>query len=94
MEKIQNLLFKTFRRNAAPTLPFDVKLDMRGYHCPKPVISTKAALNKMQSGQTLLVLATDPSSQPDITGLLSRSGDELLQTESTDGEFRYWIKKS
>ena len=94
MEKIQNLLFKTFRRRAAPTLPFDVKLDMRGYNCPKPVISTKAALRKMQSGDTLLVLATDPSSEPDIKGLLARSGDKLLQSESADGEFHYWIKKS
>ena len=94
MEKIQNFLFKAFRRSPAPTLPFDEKLDMRGYNCPKPVISTKAALRKMQSGQTLLVLATDPSSELDITGLVTRSGDELLQTESVDGEFHYWIKKS
>ena len=75
-------------------MPFDEKLDMRGYNCPKPVISTKAALRKMQSGKTLLVLATDPSSEPDITALVSRSGDELLQSELADGEFHYWIKKA
>ena len=37
----------------------DVEVDARGLNCPLPILKAKKALNAMQSGQTLRVLATD-----------------------------------
>ena len=37
----------------------DVTVDAQGLNCPLPILKAKKALNSMQAGQTLLVLATE-----------------------------------
>ena len=42
------------------------EIDTRGLTCPLPILKAKKALADMQSGQTLRVVATDPSSTRDF----------------------------
>ena len=44
----------------------DVDVDARGLNCPLPILRARKALNSMQSGQTLRVIATDPGSVQDF----------------------------
>lgn len=44
-------------------LPFDKELDVRGAKCPVPVVKARQAVNELQVGQVLRVLATDPASR-------------------------------
>ena len=44
----------------------DVLLDVKGLICPMPLLKAKRALNAMEIGQTLRVLATDHTSQQDF----------------------------
>lgn len=71
----------------------DKVLDARGLSCPMPVIKTKKALEGVESGQTLEVIATDPASKTDIPALLGRLGHELLEVREESGEIHYLIGK-
>ena len=69
------------------------ELDARGLFCPEPVFKTSIELQKLQSGEILIVLADDPMSEVDITSLCSKRGYELLDMEKTDNDFKFTIKK-
>jgi len=71
----------------------DVILDVKGLTCPMPVLKTKKALERMGSGQTLEVIATDPASKGDIPAILGRLGHELVETRESEGVFSFLIKK-
>jgi tRNA 2-thiouridine synthesizing protein A len=44
----------------------DQALDCKGMLCPIPAVKTNKALKKMEVGQTLEMIATDPGSMPDM----------------------------
>lgn len=44
-------------------------LDLRGLHCPLPLIRARAALPGLGAGDTLVVLATDPEAPVDLGAL-------------------------
>ena len=69
------------------------ELDARGLFCPEPVFKRSIELQKLQSGEILIVLADDPMSEVDITSFCSKRGYELLDMEKTDNDFKFTIKK-
>lgn len=71
----------------------DVELDARGLDCPLPLLKAKQALNRMQSGQCLRILATDPGSQRDFRVFCEQSGNQLLKSEQLGSEFCYVLQK-
>ncbi|MBU0515522.1 MAG: sulfurtransferase TusA family protein [Proteobacteria bacterium] len=71
----------------------DETLDARGLSCPMPLLKTKKQLAKMQSGQVLEVLGTDPGTKNDLPSFCKRSGDEYLGEAEDSGFFRMYIKK-
>ncbi len=72
----------------------DVILDVKGLTCPMPVLKTKQAIDGMDSGQTLEVIATDPASKADIPAFLNRLGHDLVEADEKDGIFSFLIKKN
>ncbi|MFB6188473.1 MAG: sulfurtransferase TusA family protein [Halapricum sp.] len=67
-------------------------LDVRGQNCPMPVVKTKQAIDDLDSGEVLEVLATDPGSESDLGGWAeSTDGVSLLDQGQTemDGETVY-----
>ena len=42
------------------------ELDARGLFCPEPVFKTSVELQKIESGETLIVKTDDPASKNDI----------------------------
>jgi tRNA 2-thiouridine synthesizing protein A len=71
----------------------DIELDLSGLTCPMPLLKTKQALNKMDSGHIVKVLATDPASERDFKVFSDQSGIRLLSIEKTAGKFIYWLQK-
>ena len=69
------------------------KLDARGLFCPEPIFKTSIELQKLQSGEVLIVLTDDPMSEVDMTNFCSKRGYELLDMEKTDKDFKFTIKK-
>ena len=69
-------------------------LDVKGLNCPLPILRAKAALKKMQTGNALEVLATDPGSVADFDAFCRATGHELMETGEDDGVYRFLIKSS
>ncbi|MCU4716743.1 sulfurtransferase TusA family protein [Halapricum hydrolyticum] len=60
-------------------------LDVRGENCPMPVVKTKQAIDDLESGDVLEVLATDPGSESDLGGWAdSTDGVALLEQGQTE----------
>lgn len=74
-------------------LTIDVYLDAKALACPMPLLKAKQALNRMQSGQVLEVLATDSGSWRDFHAFVQLCHHELLLAEQSDQQYRYWIRK-
>ena len=72
----------------------DVVLDTCGLQCPMPLLKTKLALARMESGQVLRVSASDPGSWRDIPAYLELSGHRLLSAQEHDGLYDYRIEKT
>lgn len=72
---------------------FDETLDCSGLSCPMPILKTKKAVDKMESGKVLKMIATDPGSLADIQAWTSKTGNELLGHEEDGGTFTFYIKK-
>lgn len=68
-------------------------VDARGQSCPGPLVSLAKALKEASSGDLLELLATDPGSRSDIPSWAEISGNELLETNEADGEYRYLVRK-
>ncbi len=68
-------------------------LDATGLECPLPLLKAKQALNRMQSGQSLRVLATDPGSVRDFRVFCEHSGHLLLESSEADGVYSYVLQK-
>jgi TusA-related sulfurtransferase len=71
----------------------DKDLDCRGLKCPMPVLRTKKAMEELQAGQVLRMVATDKGSKPDMQAFSERTGHELLGMEEKEGLYIYYIRK-
>lgn len=71
-----------------------VEVDATGLACPMPLLKAKRALNTMQAGQRLRVLATDQGSVRDFQVFAEQSGHRLLESAEVNGVYRYLIQKS
>lgn len=69
-------------------------LDTCGLLCPEPVMLLHARMDDMTAGETVLVQATDPSTQRDIPRFCQFLGHALLREEHTETTFSYLIQKS
>lgn len=72
----------------------DRTLDLSGLNCPLPILRAKKALATMESGQSLLVLATDPGAPADFAAFCRQTGNQLLASETTDdGKFKLLLQR-
>ena len=71
----------------------DIEVDARGLNCPLPILKAKKALNGMQSGQTLRVLATDAGSVRDFQAFAKQTGNELVEQQNLDGDYIHVMRR-
>lgn len=72
----------------------DETLDASGLNCPMPILKTKKALSKMDSGKTLDVISTDAGSVKDIEAFCKQTGNELVSSTEDAGKYVFTIKKT
>ncbi len=70
----------------------DKTLDAKGLNCPLPILRAKKSLKEVPAGGTLEVLATDPGSVADFAAFCRTTGNELLESSSDGGVYRFVIK--
>ena len=76
------------------TEPDLITVDAIGLACPMPLLKVKRALNGMQVGQRLRVLATDQGSVRDFRVFAEQSGHHLLESTEVEGVYTYLLQKS
>ena len=69
------------------------RLDVTGLNCPMPLLKAKQALNALQPGDRLEVVATDPGSVRDFEVFSAQSGHPLLASREEDGRYYYLLRK-
>lgn len=72
----------------------DSVLDCQGLQCPLPVVKTAQAIKKIEVGQVLELLATDPGVEPDMTAWSTRTGNDLLKIEKEGDVFHVFLKRN
>lgn len=70
----------------------DAVLDAKGLNCPLPILKAKKALKDVPSGGTLEIEATDPGSVADFEAFCRTTGNELLESSSEGGVYKFLIK--
>lgn len=68
-------------------------LDTSGLLCPLPVYKAALVLKKLEPGEVLELICTDPGSLEDIPAMARQRGDALLAVEDGDGKQKFWIEK-
>ena len=69
------------------------EVDARGLNCPLPILRAKKALNELQSGQVLKIVATDPGSVKDFQAFSKQTGNDLLSHAEANKEFTFFLKR-
>ena len=68
-------------------------LDCIGLYCPEPLFQTREAMDKVEVGDVVEVLAADPAAEEDLTRFAKRAGHEVLLIEEDDDHKRFLIRK-
>ncbi len=69
------------------------QLDALGLRCPEPVMMLRQKIRKISTGETLLVIADDPSTARDIPSFCRFMEHQLVAQQTDELPFRYIIKK-
>jgi tRNA 2-thiouridine synthesizing protein A len=72
----------------------DQTLDCSGLACPMPILKTKKAIDGLQMGQILKMIATDPGSVSDMDAWTKKTGHELVSSEQSGNSYIFYIKKA
>ena len=68
-------------------------LDATGLHCPEPVMLLHNKIRDICVGETVHVVATDPSTTRDIPKFCTFLGHELIAQEQYMDEYHYLLRK-
>jgi tRNA 2-thiouridine synthesizing protein A len=77
-----------------PIMQVDEVLDTKGLNCPLPILKTKVLLNKLQPGQIVYVLSTDPHSVIDFEAYCARTKHELLKICESEDLYEFYIRRA
>ncbi len=71
----------------------DHYLDAEGLRCPEPVMMVRKTIRNMEQGESLLIIADDPSTTRDIPSFCRFMDHTLVAQESESAPYRYLIRK-
>jgi tRNA 2-thiouridine synthesizing protein A len=68
-------------------------VDAKGQKCPMPVLMTAKTAKTLQSGDVMLIEATDAGARSDIPAWASQTGNELIETSEEGGVLKFYVRK-
>ena len=78
-------------------MPVELKankvVDLKGLPCPMPVVRISQEIMTVDVGQVVEAITTDPGSLADFPAWAMSTGQEILQTDQTAGEIRFYVKR-
>lgn len=83
-----NLRIEEFQMNITQTL------DAKGLACPMPIVKTKKAIDKINSGEVLEVLVTDKGALNDFKAWAGAGGHSIVEQKEEAGVLYFYIQKA
>ncbi len=68
-------------------------LDCSGLLCPLPVYQAAIVLNRLNTGEVLELVTTDPGALQDIPAMARQRGDAILEISEDGKTQRFLVKK-
>lgn len=75
-------------------LKTDHQVNAKGLACPMPIVKTKKAMNDVNAGETIEILATDQSSKADIQAWAKSAGHQYLGTTEEGNVLKHYLRKT
>ncbi|MDQ0215933.1 rhodanese-related sulfurtransferase/TusA-related sulfurtransferase [Oikeobacillus pervagus] len=72
----------------------NLTVDAKGLSCPMPIVKARKAMNEIQDGEVLEVLATDKGSKADIQAWAKQIGHQYLGTIEEESVLKHYIRKA
>ncbi len=69
-----------------------VEVDARGHRCPVPSLRLRKAMQDMQAGQLIVLLATDPMARIDVPFLMQETGGRVIEITEFEGVLRLIVE--
>ncbi len=71
-----------------------LSVDCRKMSCPLPILKTKKAVDGIEVGQILEMIATDPGSVADMAAWSRQTEHELVYSEQQEKEYFFYVRKT
>lgn len=71
----------------------DYAIDAVGLECPEPLMIVRNKVRGMSAGETVSVVATDPSTVRDLSNFCRFMGHELMTSERNGERYLFVIRK-
>ncbi|HZJ02831.1 MAG TPA: sulfurtransferase TusA family protein [Thermoleophilia bacterium] len=68
-------------------------LDCIGLLCPEPLFQTREAIEALEEGEVLEVLADDQAAEEDLVRFAKRTGNEIVSVEDLGDHKRFLIRR-
>ena len=70
-----------------------LKIDACGLSCPGPIMKLKEGVDRLDDGQTLEIVATDPGFVRDADAWCQSTGNQVVASDSAAGKYRIVVKR-
>lgn len=70
-----------------------LSLDFKGLLCPMPVVKLAQAMKQINVGEFVEAIATDAGVMADIPAWARTSGNEVVELEKREKDYRFVVKK-
>ncbi|TFG05245.1 sulfurtransferase TusA family protein [Candidatus Thorarchaeota archaeon] len=71
-----------------------MSVDCVGLYCPQPIFQTREAVESVEVGDVVEILADDPGAESDLKRFAKRTGHELVSFQKMeDGVLRFLIRR-
>lgn len=69
-------------------------IDARGHRCPVPTLKLRKALEGLDAGTMVRLIADDPMAKVDVPHFANQGGHEVMEQVEADGAVSFLIRKS
>jgi tRNA 2-thiouridine synthesizing protein A len=70
-----------------------VEIDARGHGCPVPALRLRRALEGLEAGQRVILIADDPMARVDVPHFAAQAGHVLVETRSEGAALVFTVEK-
>lgn len=77
----------------SPDLTPDLTIDARGHRCPVPTLRLRKALEGLEPGRRVRLLADDPMARVDVPHFAGEAGHAVLEARAEGGALSFLVEK-